>query len=97
MKKLTIIPVLAFAIAASGAAAKDDKQKAVAENFTEADANADGKLDKTEFKKMIDLNAADNIGNASKVKSYNMYDRAFGRLDANKDGYVTPDEMKAAK
>ena len=95
MTKLTLLPVLAVALMASGAAAQDEKQSAAAENFQQADANEDGKLDKKEFRTFIDLNAEDNLGRASMVKSYGMYDRAFARVDANKDGFVARDEIKA--
>ncbi|MEL6486064.1 MAG: hypothetical protein AAFQ13_02825 [Pseudomonadota bacterium] len=97
MTKLTLIPVLALAVIATGASAQDDAQKAAAENFQQADANEDGKLSKTEFRKFIDLNAEDKLGRAATVKSYGMYDTAFGRVDANKDGYVTSDELKAMR
>jgi Ca2+-binding EF-hand superfamily protein len=97
MKKLTLIPAIALAFLATGAAAQDDKQKAAAENFQQADADKDGKLSKTEFRKFIDLNAADKLGRAATIKSYGMYDTAFGRVDANKDGFVTPDEIKSMR
>ena len=95
MKKLTLIPALAFAVIATGASAQDANQKAAAENFQQADANEDGKLSKSEFRKFIDLNAEDKLGRAATVKSFGAYDTAFGRVDANKDGYVTSDEVKA--
>ncbi|MEL6238091.1 MAG: EF-hand domain-containing protein [Pseudomonadota bacterium] len=95
MKKLILIPALAFAGIATGAAAENPNEKAAAENFKQADANDDGKLSKSEFRKFIDLNAEDNLGRAATVKSFGMYDTAFGRVDANKDGYVTSDELKA--
>ena len=97
MTKLTLIPALAFAVIATGAAAQDANQKAASENFQQADANDDGKLSKSEFRKFIDLNAEDKIGRAATVKSYGMYDTAFGRVDANEDGYITPDELKAMR
>lgn len=101
MTKLTLIPApalaIAFAFIATGAAAQDDNQKLAAENFAQADANEDGKLSKSEFRTFIDLNAEDNLGRAATVKSYGIYDRAFGRVDGNKDGYVTPEEIKAAR
>ena len=97
MTKLTLIPALALAVIATGAAAQDADQKAAAQNFQQADANEDGKLNKSEFRKFIDLNAEDKIGRAATVKSYGMYDTAFGRVDANKDGFITPDELKARR
>ncbi|MEO1729440.1 MAG: hypothetical protein AAFR64_01730 [Pseudomonadota bacterium] len=95
MTKLTLLPVLAVALMATGASAQEDKQSAAAENFKQADADEDGKLSKKEFRTFIDLNAEDNLGRASMVKSYGMYDRAFARVDANQDGFVAREEIKA--
>ena len=95
MKKLILIPALALATLATGAVAEDEKKDAATENYKEADADGDGKLTKKEFRKFIDLNAEDKLGRAAQIKSYGMYDRAFGRIDADGDGFVTPDEMKA--
>lgn len=97
MTKLILIPGLALALIATGAAAQDAGQQAAAENFSQADANKDGKLSKAEFRRFIDLNAADKLGRAAMVASNGMYDTAFGRVDANKDGFVTPQEIRAMR
>lgn len=70
-------------------------QKAVRTNFKQADANKDGKLSKSEFRRFIDENAKDNIGRASMVKRFGAYDAAFARVDTNKDGIVTGKELVA--
>ncbi|MGB0694196.1 MAG: hypothetical protein ACPGOY_01010 [Rhodospirillaceae bacterium] len=76
-------------------AASANSAEAARENFQQADANNDLKLNADEFKNFIDFNADDSIGNADRVRSFNMYERAFGRIDGNGDGFVTPDEMRA--
>ncbi|MEM9312777.1 MAG: EF-hand domain-containing protein [Pseudomonadota bacterium] len=96
MTKLTVLPALAFALIATGASAQGPDKEAAAKNFKAADANEDRKLDKAEFRKFIDLNADDELGRAPMVKRFNMYDTAFGRLDTDKSGYVTADEVRAA-
>lgn len=66
-------------------------------NFKQANASASGALTAAEFKAFIDLNAAAGIGRAAKIKSHGAYDKAFSKLDANKDGLVTWDEYLSAQ
>jgi Ca2+-binding EF-hand superfamily protein len=67
------------------------------ENFRQADADEDGQLVYAEFATFIDLNAADGLGNAARVKSRGLHARAFERVDANGDGVVTPEELQAMR
>ena len=71
-----------------------EKQKMV-ENVIQADGNSDGNLNRSEFEMLINLNAADNLGKASKVKRAGLYDKAFNRLDADGNGLITKEEMEA--
>lgn len=66
-------------------------------NFTTANASNTGALTLAEFTTFIDLNAAAQIGRAPKIKANSAYDRAFGRVDADKDGKVTWDEYVQAQ
>jgi hypothetical protein len=74
-----------------------------AEQLAQAQANfkaanpSGGPLDPTKFKAFIDLNATTMIGRSAAIKSNNAYDRAFGVVDANKDGFVTWDEFVKAQ
>lgn len=70
-----------------------DRQKML-ENVTQADRNDDGALSMSEFETLIDLNAADDLGRAARIKSSGRYSMAFNRLDANSDGFVTKQEMQ---
>ncbi len=83
------VPALALNAAAD--------RKAVQQNFKQADGNEDGQLTKSEFRRFIDANAADNIGRASMIKRFSAYDRAFARVDANKDNIVTRKELAASR
>ncbi|MEO0544517.1 MAG: hypothetical protein AAFY99_11925 [Pseudomonadota bacterium] len=85
---------LAFVSFTFAQTANADEQAAGKENYMQADANNDGLLTYDEFVTFIDLNAADGLGNASMVASRNMYSRGFNRVDANKDGVVSPDELQ---
>lgn len=87
---LTILPAPAFAQTALSA------EEMAAANFRMADADTNGVLNETEFVTFIDLNAAQNIGQASRVKTAGVYGRAFARLDQNGDGFVSPDEVANA-
>jgi len=77
----------------------------LAEHFDAIDANKDGQVSFEElrafhgkgrggnhFKRMD----ADNDGKVSKAEALAAAAAAFDRADANKDGFVTSDEMKAA-
>jgi Ca2+-binding EF-hand superfamily protein len=67
------------------------------ENFRQADADNDGQLVYAEFATFIDLNAADGLGNAARVSSRGLHARAFERVDANGDGIVKPEELRAMR
>ena len=73
---------------------KADRQKMI-ENIVQADKNNDGAISRSEFETLINLNAADGLGRAAQVKRMGAYDRAFGRIDANGDGFLTRTEMQA--
>ncbi len=85
---------LALAGAVSAAAAQTSRD-AVAANFAEADANADGALTIDEFTRFIDLNAEDRLGNASRIQRTGRYATAFERLDSDKNGLVTREDIAA--
>lgn len=65
------------------------------ENITQADANNDGALSRSEFETLMKLNAADDLGRAARVVQSGRYGMAFNRMDANGDGFVTRQEMQA--
>ena len=92
--------ILASLVAASFTmavpAAAQDAQLG-AENYRQADVNGDGVLVYAEFAAFIDLNAADGLGNAAMVSSRGMHARAFGQVDANGDGIVSPQELQATQ
>lgn len=98
MKNFAIVAASALLVAASASANEktDDRAKA-RENFQQADVDSDGKLTRAEFRNFINANADDDIGRASTVRRFGAYDRAFGRLDANKDGEITTQELAAAR
>ncbi|CTQ76532.1 hypothetical protein [Roseibium alexandrii] len=80
------------------ATASSQTAETAARNYQAADRNGDGVLVYEEFVSFIDMNAADNLGNAGRIQSRGLYARAFKRLDGNSDGRVTPAELqKAAK
>lgn len=92
--KAAALGLTLIAAAATPAAAQDAREK-VAENFAEADANADKALTIDEFTRLIDLNAEDRIGQARLIQRTGRYETAFGRIDANGDRIIDSDEMAA--
>ena len=66
-------------------------------NFKTANVSNTGQLTPPEFKTFIDLNAAAQIGRAPKTKANNAYDRAFSKVDANRNGRVSWDEYLKAQ
>lgn len=100
-RRISTLVFLGVAIVACGEKpAKTKNLEADASNaglnhFQTADANGDGVLDTDEFKILIDLQAAENIGRAPQIKRFGAHDRAFKTLDANGDGKVTLDEINA--
>lgn len=84
---------LSLAIAAPAHA---DPQSAQAQaNFVQADVNKDEQLDFAEFTTFINLNADHNLGRATAVRRLGMYEKAFGQVDANRDGIVSKQEIAA--
>ena len=67
------------------------------EHFAIADANSDGALSQEEFVNYVALEAEDDIGRSKMIKTMNRYSRAFRRLDTNKDGTVSRDEIGGAQ
>lgn len=91
---LILSSIFAMSLAFASGSLAQDNQLAV-ENYQQADANGDGVLVYAEFATLIDLNAADDIGNAAMVSSRGWHARAFQRIDANGDGIVSPQELQA--
>ncbi len=85
---------LVIVATAMPANAQDDKKQAQA-NFHLADANQDRQLDFDEFKTFINLNADHNLGRASMIRRFGMHSRAFGTLDTDDNGVITPHEIAA--
>ena len=95
LKVLAATAALAALSSAAARAQSPAVKELAVENFLQADANQDGALNRNEFESLINLNADDNIGRAAMVRRLGRYDAAFSRLDANGDGFVTPEEMQA--
>ena len=87
-----LLPVLALA---TPALAFEAPKEAI-EAFTGADRNGDIRLTATEFPAFIDAMAAHGQSTARTVHFLGAYDYAFSIADANRDGFVVPEELRAA-
>ena len=86
--------LLVFAASTAPAHANQQREQAQA-NFLQADVNQDQHLDLAEFTTFINLNADDNLGRAARIRRLGLHGRAFARLDANRDGLVSREELVA--
>ena len=66
-----------------------------AEHFPMADSDENNALSLAEFEAFVELEAEDSVGKSKRIKQFGAYERAFGVLDANKDGSVTLAEIEA--
>ncbi len=98
MKISKIVAASALLVAAPTIAnEKADDQAKARENFQQADADSNRKLTRAEFRNFINANADDDIGRAAIVRRFGAYEKAFERLDANKDGEINAQELAAAR
>jgi Ca2+-binding EF-hand superfamily protein len=71
-----------------------DRQKLV-ENYIQADVDGDQALTRSEFHTLLSLNAQDNLGRAGQIVKFGRQDMAFDRIDADRNGVVTQQELQA--
>lgn len=73
----------------SSAAEVEEKLKPAHENFLKADADKSGGLNAKEFISFINANAAIHFGKAKEIQKRKAYDRAFSKVDKNRDQSLT--------
>lgn len=66
-----------------------------AADFKASDKNGDSLLQPDEFRAFIDIQADNGNKTAQRVKSFRAYDRAFSRIDADEDGEISGEELRA--
>lgn len=101
MKKKSVsllAAVVAVVLPVSGAHAQAMSEagtQKLAENYFQADVNGDTALTRSEFHMLLRLNAEDNLGRASQIVRFGRQDMAFDRIDADRNGVVTQQELQA--
>ena len=93
MQRRHIAAILLFALALPAHAYSDAEAKA----FIKADRNGDKKIDRNEFRVLIDEMAAIGAPKAISVKRWGVYGMGFRKADANGDGMISIPELKAQK
>ncbi len=97
-RKFFVLAGLLLALMGAGPAwGQEPDQDQAKINFQSADANADQKLDRTEFETFINLNAEHGLGKTAKIRRFGAYGKAFAKIDGNGDGFVTREELQKAK
>lgn len=84
----------AFLLSIVGDASAQNREDAAA-NFRAADANGDAALSRDEFEVFIDRNAEAGIGRSRMVRRRGAYAIAFDRLDTDRNGVLTTQEIAA--
>jgi hypothetical protein len=92
--RLSAAALVLSGFAASSAFAYSGSEK---DAFLKADANADRKISRGEFKTLIDALAESGAPKAQSVKRWGVYGMAFKRIDANADEIITPAELEAQR
>lgn len=77
------------------AASNNQKLALAQDNFHVADVDRNEQLNLAEFKTFINLNANHNLGQAPRIRRFEMYAKAFKKADVNGDGVLTKDEIGA--
>lgn len=65
--------------------------------FIKADVNSDRTITPGEFRTLIEELVVAGSEKAISVKKWGVYGYAFKRIDANKDGLITPAELQAQR
>ena len=97
----TVLPLfLAALLCAPGAALAQAKAlnptRAEVDALTSADRDGDRHLDAEEFRVFVQAMAQAGQPTAKRIRFFGAYGMAFGIVDADKDGRLTPAELRAA-
>ena len=86
------------AVSVSGGLAQNVKPtQSEIDAWVKSDANADGRLNKSEFIVFVKAMAEAGQKTAQRVRFFRAYGYAFSVADKNQDGILTPEEMRAAE
>ncbi len=93
-----MLALVLLAVSSPNAHAQNRKpSQAEMDAWARADANADGQLDKSEFIVFVKAMAEAGQKTAQRVRFLRAYGYAFSVADSNRDGVLSPAEMRAAE
>ena len=87
---------LAVFVVASSATSGFEATQVEIDAFLGADTNEDLVLDRNEFKTFVLAMAKSGHKSSKTVRAFGAYTYAFDVTDANRDGVVTPQELRTA-
>ena len=96
-KKAILISMMAVVLSAASTAIATAYSQGEKNAFIKADANGDRKIAPDEFRTLIAELVAIGSEKAISVKKWGVYGYAFKRIDADKDGMITPAELQAQR
>ncbi|MBF9042803.1 hypothetical protein HKCCE4037_05665 [Rhodobacterales bacterium HKCCE4037] len=96
MTRFTVLTATALLTLAPATAHAQYEEQSV-QAFLAADANGDELLNRDEFRVFIQQLAAAGAPMSQRIRNFGAYRIAFNQTDADGNGLLTPDELRAAE
>ena len=99
MPRLPILAIFALGLSAAGPATEASAQfeEQSVQFFLASDTDGDELLTLPEFRTFIGMMADAGAAMSQRIERFAAYRVAFRRVDANGDGFASPDELRAAE
>lgn len=98
MTRFIIATIAALAMGgASAPPAMAQYEDQSVQSFIAADQDGDERLNLSEFRTFIRAMADAGAQLSARIETFGIYSIAFRRVDANNDGFASPEELRAAE